>query len=284
MTPLYPAWTSALPDLFALLRSSSWFAEGAALAPIEPPYSLSVWPQALPLGSPSGNVAGGQILVGTAGDDLLTGGAGDDALQGLAGADSLLGLGGADTLDGGPGPDRLDPGPGNDVVRGGGGFDLAVYSFASTGALIHKADGSWQVTDPEGGIDTLWNVERAQFTDATLIIKQPNSIDVTGDGSSDVLLANTVTGQVYLWGLHGTDLTQSGFLGWAPGPEWRAAGAGDVNGDGHADIVLQNTVTADLYLCRDPRQRVDILFCCAPAYRARLQIPFLIFPKRRYAS
>jgi len=195
-----------------------------------------------------GEASGAIIRNGTPLADRLAGGSFDDQLAGLAGADSLRGNSGADTLGGGAGYDTLDGGAGSDSLDGGGGRDWALYSFASTGALSRNADGSWRVAEPGGSADTLRNIERIEFSDRAVVIKQPNTTDVTGDGLSDTLLQNTTTGEVYAWGQNGIGLINSGFLGWTPGANWRAAGAGDANGDGFADVLLQDATTGACYL------------------------------------
>ena len=220
-------------------------------------------------GDGNDSLVGGALddaLYGGTGDDTLDGGDGLDALYGGAGNDSLAGGNGNDWLEGGDGADTLDGGLGDDnlfggggadillgglgmdTLDGGGGIDTAVYGFASTGALTRNADGSWSVAKAGGETDHLIGIERVQFSDTTVVIRQPSSTDMTGDGFGDVLLQNATTGDVYLWGLDGTGLTKSGFVGWTPGADWRAAGTGDANGDGIADVLLQNTATGDCYL------------------------------------
>ena len=187
-------------------------------------------------------------LYGGNGNDSLLSGNGNDWLEGGDGADTLDGGLGDDNLFGGGGADILLGGLGMDTLDGGGGIDTAVYGFASTGALTRNADGSWSVAKAGGETDHLIGIERVQFSDTTVVIRQPSSTDMTGDGFGDVLLQNATTGDVYLWGLDGTGLTKSGFVGWTPGADWRAAGTGDANGDGIADVLLQNTATGDCYL------------------------------------
>jgi len=83
-------------------------------------------------------------------------------LDGGAGNDVLIGGDGSDTLIGGAGSDTLD---------GGAGFDTAVYS----GVRLQYATSSSVVAGgPEGGRDTLVNVEQARFVDGILTF-DPNS-------------------------------------------------------------------------------------------------------------
>ncbi len=101
---------------------------------------------------------------GTAGSDMLVGTRGNDILAGLNGDDSLSGRGGDDILIGGGGSDLLD---------GGTGFDEARYvgsrkTYRVTTAMEPDGIASRIAFGPEGGTDTLRNVEQARFTDGVL--------------------------------------------------------------------------------------------------------------------
>jgi len=197
--------------------------------------------------------AGQDVMRGGAGDDIMSGGFGDTQMDGGAGRDALTTLSGLSAYNfifGGAGNDTISPG-GTCAVDGGGGIDRASYGgFPSYGVLTHNADGSWSVQDSlDGGtVDTLWNIERVQFSDRTVVIKQPTAADVTGTGMGDILLQNATTGACYVWEMDGTTIANAGFVGWSPGSQWRAAGSGDANADGYADILLQDSTTGSCYL------------------------------------
>jgi FG-GAP-like repeat/RTX calcium-binding nonapeptide repeat (4 copies) len=79
--------------------------------------------------------------------------------------------------------------------------------------------------------------------------------DFNGDTHSDILLQNQTNGACYIWALDGTAkgaasviATDSGFVGWTPGANWKVRDTGDYNGDGTSDILLQNQNTGDCYL------------------------------------
>ena len=75
-----------------------------------------------------------------------------------------------------------------------------------------------------------------------------------GDGLSDILLQQDSTGNCYLWTMsdqwstNKTSLKGYSYIGWTPGPDWRAVGTGDFNADGHSDILLQNKTYGDCYI------------------------------------
>ena len=82
-------------------------------------------------GDPSwtGEVEGGDVLLGGAGDDFLTGLFGADLILGGRGNDALYGGAHADDLRGGRGRDRLSGGFQNDILRGGPGRDQLFGDF-----------------------------------------------------------------------------------------------------------------------------------------------------------
>lgn len=88
-------------------------------------------------------------ITGTPGPDNLTGGAGSDIINAL---------GGNDILTGGLGNDRLD---------GGAGLDTAIYTTRHAAYSITPVTGGWSVAGPDGS-DTLFNLERLDFSDAHL--------------------------------------------------------------------------------------------------------------------
>jgi hypothetical protein len=72
----------------------------------------------------------------------------------------------------------------------------------------------------------------------------PAPADFNGDGRSDVLWQDPVTGLAQIWllgGPLGTAITGAANL--TASNTWRIVGAGDFNGDGHPDVVWQDPVT-----------------------------------------
>lgn len=74
--------------------------------------------------------------------------------------------------------------------------------------------------------------------------------DLDGDGRPDVLLQNTLTGELEYWLLEGSRLVGSGAIvapDWLPPePEWRVVGLGDLNRDGRPDLLFQDSRTGKL--------------------------------------
>ncbi len=128
-------------------------------------------------------VAGGGSLFGLGGNDELVGSAGDDWFDGGAGDDRFSGGAGDDRFNGGSGDDRFDSGAGSDFLNGGDGLDTVTYSV-----LYDYFDrmrdpvnfDHWHVTESDGSIDTLTEIERIELLDGALLLdlSGPN-VDVT---------------------------------------------------------------------------------------------------------
>lgn len=125
--------------------------------------------------------AGNDALSGEDGDDVIDGGAGNDVIRGHRGRDRLFGGEGDDYLDGGTDDDVLMGGAGNDVLRGGGGDDtidgadgidiIELSGRLSEYRIVPGEDGIWISDTVAGrdGTDFVKNVEKANFTDVTLV-------------------------------------------------------------------------------------------------------------------
>ncbi len=132
-------------------------------------------------------------IIGLSGEDTLVGENGDDDLQGESFDDLLFGGGGNDTLRGGSENDVLDGGLGDDLIIGEGERDVAVFSVASTDAMIEVVDvftGELTVASADG-VDTVRSVEVLRFTDGDIEVD-----DLVPGGSRDVVAAPTAGGSV----------------------------------------------------------------------------------------
>lgn len=117
-----------------------------------------------------------QIARGVMIENGLTG-AGNDRLDGNEMANSLQGGAGNDTFSGGAGNDTLIGGLGNDSIALGGTHNDYVVDYVqgATGAVA-----SYEIYDKHGtdGIDSLAEIEWAQFSDATLELSTLASSEV----------------------------------------------------------------------------------------------------------
>jgi len=73
--------------------------------------------------------------------------------------------------------------------------------------------------------------------------------DFNGDGKSDMLYRNDVTGQVYIAGLNGLSAGPvSGFAVTVPNLAWQVVGVADFNGDAKSDLLYWNNTTGEVYV------------------------------------
>ncbi len=201
---------------------------------------------------------GNDTLDGGAGNDTLNGGDGDDFLYGFngnsgldpsgldgadlidggAGNDLLRGNSGDDTLLGSEGDDNLRGDAGNDILDGGAGIDFVAYRFdeltLSSGVNF---DGSmfgtsvdFTMSDGQGGVDRLLNVERLRFTGTVY------NDTITGGVGNDVIFAGA--GDDIIFGGLGDDN-----LGGEAGNDTLNGGAGNdtlIGGSGSDTYVVDN--------------------------------------------
>ncbi len=68
--------------------------------------------------------------------------------------------------------------------------------------------------------------------------------DFNGDGKTDLVWQNSVTGARFVWLMNGMSLGSEVALGTIP-TDWKIAATTDFNGDGKPDVLWENTVTGD---------------------------------------
>ena len=90
--------------------------------------------------------------------------------------ENAIGGEGADTLIGNDLSNMLRGNRGNDVLDGGGGTDTAIYRGGRSEYALSKIASGWTVGSSLEGIDSLQNVERLKFSDATV------ALDIAGNG------------------------------------------------------------------------------------------------------
>ena len=114
---------------------------------------------------------------------------GSVVFDGRGGNDTLTGGRSADTISGGSGNDIITGGGGSDTLDGGTGFDEALYSGVRRTFRVSTATENGGVVTkiafgPEGGTDTVRNVELARFTDGVL------SFDPAGNAAKVLRMYN----------------------------------------------------------------------------------------------
>jgi hypothetical protein len=70
--------------------------------------------------------------------------------------------------------------------------------------------------------------------------------DFNGDGLSDILFQNSVTGQAAIWEMNGTSVIGGGVIASNPGPGWKLVGAENFVGVGTnptSDLLWQNSAS-----------------------------------------
>ncbi|WP_236721502.1 Calx-beta domain-containing protein [Trichormus sp. NMC-1] len=166
-------------------------------------------------------------------NDNFTGTNRSDDLFGGLGNDTLQGGGDNDRLFGEQGDDRLVGGVGNDSLYGGVGSDTAVYSGTRSQYQITSNAGVFTITDSvanRDGIDTLYGVEKVQFSDQIITIGDValpsitlavSPASVTEDGTANLVYTFTRTGSTtnaltVNYGITGT-ANSSDYTGATPG-------------------------------------------------------------------
>ncbi|MBF0338397.1 MAG: M6 family metalloprotease domain-containing protein [Nitrospirae bacterium] len=71
--------------------------------------------------------------------------------------------------------------------------------------------------------------------------------DFDGDGKGDILWHNTKTGDVVIWLMNGSSISQSSLVA-NMSLDWKLKGIGDFNGDGKSDTLWQNTTSGDVVM------------------------------------
>jgi hypothetical protein len=140
------------------------------------------------------------------------------------------------------------------------GMEWGTYTWnPTTGAFTATAlidtNGQWGLSNPSGPQTITFSGDRLTLTLGTPSGSFPLSrvgapfavdpaADLDGDGKSDLLWQNTVTGERYVWLMNKTGFMSGVSIGTIP-TQWEIATTGDFNGDGKTDFVWQNTSTGE---------------------------------------
>lgn len=154
---MYPTIFNSLPGLTQddINAARAIYGPPPAVTPPDPPSDPDPAPPSDPDPTPPGDPApppnpGG--IYGTSGGDTLSGTRANDRIYALSGNDAINFSGGSDSIDGGSGNDKV------------------VYRLARTDLSVDKrGDSQVVVRKPDGGTDTLVNVERVDLTDGDYV-------------------------------------------------------------------------------------------------------------------
>jgi len=102
----------------------------------------------------------------------------------------------------------------------------------------------WEIEPGEHTITASAGVGAVPNTDWQIV----GSGDYDGDGKSDVLWRNSVTGTNWMYLMNGGTITTSVGVSVTPDLNWAIVGNGDYDGDGKSDILWRNAVTGTNWL------------------------------------
>ncbi len=147
--------------------------------------------------------------------------------------------------------DTIYCGIGTNTVTGGNGIDTVVFTGnKATYTITRNSNGSITISQGSSEITTVTNVEFAHFNDQTVYLGKPTT-DFNGDGKTDILVRNALTGTVEEWLMNGSTISSAPDITTvAPSSGWVIAGTGDFNGDNKSDILWRNisTGTVEVWL------------------------------------
>ena len=127
----------------------------------------------------------------TSGDDYIIATDGNDQIDSLEGEDVVLGS------------------AGNDTINLGDGYDQVDYDGASTDYnVVRNGDGSFSVTKPDGGVDTLTGVDGFWFAGEEKWY-DINDLATDAPGPVDPEIITGTSGDDYLYGTNGDDVFES---------------------------------------------------------------------------
>ncbi|MBF0592266.1 MAG: VCBS repeat-containing protein [Nitrospirae bacterium] len=118
------------------------------------------------------------------------------------------------------------------------------YSSDNLNAIVHLADQAASASGFSGAFPA---------NSITLVVVpaktcNPRKKDFDGDGKSDLLWQNAKTGDVVVWLMNGSSISQSSFVVKGMPADWDIKAIGDFSGDSKSDVLWQNSANGDVYI------------------------------------
>ena len=186
----------------------------------------------------------GGVVLSLAGGTATWGPNNNDTLVTIEG---VIGSSWDDDLTGDTNNNTFVGGNGNDTIHGGLGLDTAFYSGLKGDYTITPGAGFLTVTDnrplsfngSNDGVDTLYGIEKLQFSDGFTNLGKTAGNDFNGDGKADLMWQNT-DGSIVLWTMDGVNHTSAAYFAGVAG--WSVKdNQSDFSGDGKSDLLWTNT-------------------------------------------
>ncbi|KJU84462.1 bacillolysin [Candidatus Magnetobacterium bavaricum] len=89
---------------------------------------------------------------------------------------------------------------------------------------------------------------RIYTCDGGTATKPKTTMDLDGNGKSDILWYNTVSGSARVWLMNDIKIASDSAIHTLPDLSWQIKGSGDFNGDGKSDILWYNTSMGMVYI------------------------------------
>jgi hypothetical protein len=125
----------------------------------------------------------------------------------------------------------------------------AVVTGLTCNTTYHYRVGAVNAVDATNGLDRTFTTLACADRDSNKT-KTPIS-DFNGDGKSDILLRDAVSGQTAIWMMNGSAVTSNALTSMNAGvytstTGWQAQGIGDFDGDGKNDLLWRDSATGEL--------------------------------------
>jgi DNA-binding beta-propeller fold protein YncE len=133
-------------------------------------------------------------------------------------------------------------------IVGTGSFGLLWRNDVTGQVSVMKVFSNWNYYSNPPAIIGFSQYSVPFYTEPNLAWKIVATADFNGDGESDILWRNDVTGQVYMMLMLGWTIQSQGMVYQEPNLDWKIVAAGDYNGDGKADILWRNDTTGQVYM------------------------------------